>query len=61
MRRGDLLVAVNFGERARRARSSRATSSLLFRTPVGPTLSDGRLDLPRTCRSSAGSRATIGA
>jgi maltooligosyltrehalose trehalohydrolase len=45
MRRGDLLVAVNFGD---------ASADLLvdgeleplFRTPAGPTLSDGRLDLP---------------
>ena len=46
MRRGDLLVAVNFGDEAAELLVE-GDYDLLFRTPARPTLSDGRLDLPR--------------
>src|SRR4051812_11434238 len=45
MRRGDLLVAVNFGDEAAQLLVE-GDHDLLFRTPAGPSLSDGRLDLP---------------
>jgi maltooligosyltrehalose trehalohydrolase len=45
MRRGELLVAVNFGDASADLLVD-GERDLLFRTPAGPTLSDGRLDLP---------------
>ena len=45
MRRGDLLVAVNFGDDCPPTwRSTRAL--LLFRTPSGPSVETGTLHLP---------------
>ncbi|QBX56545.1 malto-oligosyltrehalose trehalohydrolase [Nocardioides seonyuensis] len=44
MRRGDLLVAVNFGRSATSLEVDR--SEILFTTPTAPTLTDGVLSLP---------------
>ena len=60
LRRGDLLVVVNFGDDPAEL-IVEGDLDLLFRTPGRPTLADGRLELPATCRGSAGSRGTIGA
>jgi hypothetical protein len=45
MRRGDVLVAVNFGKEPAEV-SVDADLELVFRTPSQPTLADGRLHLP---------------
>jgi maltooligosyltrehalose trehalohydrolase len=45
MRRGELVVAVNFGDQPTELLVD-GDLELLFRTPAGPTLSDARLDLP---------------
>jgi maltooligosyltrehalose trehalohydrolase len=46
MRRGDLLIAINFGDEPAELLVE-GELELLFRTPARPTLSDGRLELPR--------------
>ena len=52
MRRGDVLVVVNFGDEPAELPVD-AELDLLFRTPGRPTLADGRLHLPRARRSPA--------
>ena len=46
MRRGDLLMAINFGDAAATVGLPTAGCELLFQTPAGATLADGSLGLP---------------